>query len=132
MLASALTTMRLSLHVLAATIWVGGMILMGALVPVLRAAGTDVPKLAARRFNQIAWPAFVVLVLTGIWNIADAGTTTSAWQSVLGVKMLLVVVSGACAFWHTRTSSPALRGISSGLALLAALGATVLGVSLAG
>jgi hypothetical protein len=28
-----------------------------------------VTRAAARRFNQIAWPAFAVLVATGIWNI---------------------------------------------------------------
>jgi hypothetical protein len=25
--------------------------------------------LAARRFNQVAWTAFAVLVATGVWNI---------------------------------------------------------------
>jgi hypothetical protein len=25
---------------------------------------------AARRFNQVAWTAFGVLIVTGIWNVA--------------------------------------------------------------
>jgi putative copper export protein len=132
-LADTSTIIRLSLHVLAATIWVGGMIVIGAVVPVLRAAGnSDLPALVARRFNLIAWPAFAVLVLTGIWNVAVAGSTTQSWQAVLGVKLALVVVSGLFAFLHTRATNPALRGASAGIALLAALGAMVAGVALAG
>ena len=58
-----LETLRLFLHVLAATVWVGGQITLAALVPALRAAGTDVPKAAANAFNRIASPAFGILVL---------------------------------------------------------------------
>ena len=64
-----LDTLRLFLHVLAAAVWVGGQITLAALVPALRAAGTEVPRAAARAFNRIAWPAFAVLVLTGVWNL---------------------------------------------------------------
>ena len=49
-----LETLRLFLHVLAATVWVGGQITLAALVPALRAAGTEVPKAAANAFNRIA------------------------------------------------------------------------------
>ena len=60
MLAVSWDTIRLFLHVLAATIWVGGQLTLAALVPVLRHLGTDVPRAAARRYNQAAWPAFAV------------------------------------------------------------------------
>ena len=73
MLPVDLETVRLFLHVLAATIWVGGQLVLAALVPALRAAGADVPRAAARAFNRVAWPAFAVLVLTGIWNIVAEG-----------------------------------------------------------
>ena len=62
-------TVRLFLHVLAATVWVGGQLTLAALVPALRGLGAEVPKAAARRFNQVAWPAFAVLVATGVWNV---------------------------------------------------------------
>ena len=39
MLAVSWDTIRLFLHVLAATIWVGGQLVLAALVPVLRRAG---------------------------------------------------------------------------------------------
>ena len=31
------------------------------LVPPLRRLGAEIPRAAARQFNQIAWPAFAVL-----------------------------------------------------------------------
>src|SRR5262245_38368653 len=58
MLAVSWDTIRLFLHILAATVWVGGQITLAALVPVLRRLGTEIPRAAARRFNQVAWPAF--------------------------------------------------------------------------
>src|SRR4051812_48787197 len=39
-----LDTVRLFLHVLAATVWVGGQLVLAALVPALRATGSDIPK----------------------------------------------------------------------------------------
>ena len=87
MLSVSWDTIRLFLHVLAATIWVGGQITLAALVPVLRRLGAEIPRAAARRFNQVAWPAFAVLVITGIWNIAavtprsTAATRPRWWSS---------------------------------------------------
>jgi len=59
MLAVSWDTVRLFLHVLAATIWVGGQLILAALVPVLRRFGAEVPRAAARRFNQVAWTAYM-------------------------------------------------------------------------
>ena len=47
-------TIRLFFHVLAATVWVGGQLTLAALVPALRRFGDEVPRAAARRFNQVA------------------------------------------------------------------------------
>jgi uncharacterized membrane protein len=52
MLAVSWDTIRLFLHVLAATIWVGGQLTLAALVPVLRRFGADALGASARRFNQ--------------------------------------------------------------------------------
>jgi len=68
-----LETVRLFLHVLAATVWVGGQITLAALVPALRSSGREVTSAAANAFAKVAWPAFGVLVLTGIWNMAAEG-----------------------------------------------------------
>ncbi len=78
---------RLFLHLLAASIWVGGQLVLAGLVHPLRALSPDAPAAAANAFARIAWPAYAVLVLTGIWNIAAVdgtvatGSTAASWCS---------------------------------------------------
>jgi putative copper export protein len=132
MLASFSDTVRLSLHVLAATIWVGGQITLAALVPVLRRT-PETAQAAARQFNRIAWPAFGVLILTGIWNIAaQPSDTTSSYQAVLGIKMAVVALSGVAAYVHTKVKSRRQIALWGALTGLSAIAAVVLGVLLAG
>lgn len=128
MLAVTAADMRIFLHVLAATIWVGGQITLGALVPALRGY-EGVTKVAARRFNAIAWPAFAVLVLTGVWNIT-AGDLGDAAQRTLGVKLAFVLLSGVAAFLHTRASSKAGLAVWGALGAAGALAALFFGVQL--
>ena len=127
-----LDTLRLFLHVLAAAIWVGGQIVLAALVPALRAAGTDVPKVAAQAFNKIAWPAFGVLLLTGIWNVAAEGDRGDAYQVTLIVKIVLVAISGATAYAHAKATTRAGLATYGALTGLSALAALFVGVVLAG
>src|SRR5512142_2254121 len=118
MLAVSWDTIRLFLHVLAATIWVGGQLLLAMLVPVLRRFGTDVLRAAARRFNQVAWAAFAVLVATGIWNIAAISGTdsdTARYRTTLTVKLAVVVVSGVTAALHIRAGTARSRAILGAL-----------------
>jgi putative copper export protein len=127
-----LETIRLFLHVLGATIWVGGQITLAALVPALRAAGTDVPKAAANAYNRIAWPAFGILVLTGIWNVIAEGDKGPAYQHTLMVKYTLVLASGVSAFLHARASSRKAMAIFGALTGLTALATLFVGIMLAG
>ncbi len=132
MLAVSWDTVRLFLHVLAATIWVGGQLTLAALVPALRGAGTAT-QAAARRFNQVAWPAFGVLVLTGVWNmIAERHKDTGDYRTTLIVKLAVVLVSGLAAFLHARSKSPLGLAVFGALTGAAALAALFLGVLLAG
>ena len=81
------STVRLFVHVLAATIWVGGQLILASLVPALRAVGHDAPRLAARRFNRIAWPTYAVLLLTGIWNaVAERHLIHRRYATTLGSR----------------------------------------------
>jgi putative copper export protein len=135
MLAVSWDTIRLFLHVLAATIWVGGQLVLAVLVPVLRRFGSEAVTAVARRFNQVAWGAFAVLVLTGIWNIAAISGTaddTARYRTTLMVKLAVVVVSGITAFVHTRATTVRGRAIWGALTGLSALAALFLGVLLAG
>ena len=133
MLAVSWDTIRLFLHILAATVWVGGQITLAALVPVLRRLGAEIPRAAARRFNQVAWPAFGVLVLTGMWNVAAVRSKVSgSYETTLIVKIAVVAVSGVTAALHARARSPAGLAIFGALTGISALAAVFLGVLLAG
>jgi putative copper export protein len=133
MLGPSLETVRLFLHVLAATIWVGGQLTLAALVPTLRRHDRDVPRLAARAFNRVAWPAFGVLVLTGIWNIAEeADGADHDYQVTLGVKVGVVVLSGVAALAHTRARTSVGLAVWGALTAVSALAALFVGVLLAG
>lgn len=123
-------TVRVFLHVLAATVWVGGQVTLAALVPALRPAGSDVTRAAARAFNRIAWPAFGVLLVTGVWNVLAADDTSSAFDATLGVKYVLVGLSGLTAFLHARATDRRQLAIFGALTGLTALGALFVGVML--
>ena len=123
---------RIFLHLLGASVWIGGQIVLGALVPVLRGISPEAPRLAANRFGRVAWPFFALAVATGIWNLFTLefdGLDTS-YQITLGIKLLLVAASGVAAFVHSNTANTALRGATGGGALVAGLGAFFLGVML--
>jgi putative copper export protein len=126
-------SVRLFLHVLAATVWVGGQLTLAALVPALRGAGLDVPKRAARAFNRIAWPAFVVLVLTGVWNVAaEHDKVHGRYRTTLAVKLVVVLISGGTALAHARATNRRALAVFGALTGLSALLALFLGVLLAG
>jgi putative copper export protein len=127
------TTIRLFLHVLAATVWVGGQLTLAGLVPGLRSLSSDAPRIVARRFNAMAWAAFAVLVATGIWNIlAIRPDWSSSYGTTLIVKLVVVAVSGIAAALHARARSSAGLAAFGALSGLSALGALFLGVLLSG
>ncbi len=134
MLPVTLDDVRLFLHLLAATVWVGGQLVLLGLLPTVRELGEGAPAAVARRFAALSWPAFAVLVVTGIWNLLDVGVgdTSTEYQVTLGLKLGLVAVSGIGAGVHAATRSRAVLAIGGAAGLLAALGATLLGVVLAG
>ncbi len=134
MLASGLETLRLTLHVLSASIWVGGQIALAGLVGPSRSLGAGAPKALARAFARLAWPAYAVLVVTGFWNFSTFhwAEQNSAWKTVLIVKIVVVVAAGLGAFLHGRASSRLAIAVWGSVAGLASVAALVLGVLLAG
>jgi putative copper export protein len=125
-------TIRLFLHVTAATIWVGGQLTLAGLVPGLRALSPDAPRAAARRFNLIAWPAYFVLIATGIWNVvAIEPAFDTAYGKTLMVKVVVAIFSGVAAFLHSISRSKSGLAIWGALSALSAIAALFLGVLLA-
>jgi putative copper export protein len=133
-LAPALDTVRLTLHVLAATIWVGGQLVMAGLVGPTRALGGDASKVLARAFARLAWPAYVVLLATGIWNVSAVhySSQDSAWKAVLMAKIVVVVLAGVGVFLHQRATSKAQLALWGSVGGLASVAALVMGILLAG
>ncbi len=134
MLPLTIDTVRLSLHVLAATVWVGGQVTLAGLVPGLRALGDDVPRTVARRYNRIAWPAYAVLVATGIWNLLElpVGDFDIEWQVTLMVKITVVALAGVSAAIHAGARSKTLLAVFGAVGGLASIAAVVLGIMLHG
>jgi putative copper export protein len=133
-LAPALTALRLSLHVLAAAVWVGGQLTLAGLLPELRRLGGEATARVARAFARLSWPAFGVLVLTGIWNVTavHASNSSSAWKAVLFVKIGVVVLAGVGAWLHQRATARRSLALWGAVAGSASIVAVVLGVLLAG
>ena len=130
----SIDTIRIFIHILSVTVWVGGQIVMLSLLPVLRAAGVDgLPAQAAQAFQRVAWPAFGVAVITGIWNIfaVDIENATGGYNAVFGIKFLLVLASGAAAWIHAKTAKASVKGMTGALAFLTALLAMFLGFVMA-
>jgi putative copper export protein len=132
-LANTVAALRLSLHVLAATIWVGGQIVVAGLLPTVRSLGADSAKRVARAFGRMQWPAYAVLLITGIWNVlAVRSGQPTAWDAVLVAKIGVVVLAGLAAYLHQRSRSTLGLALWGAVTAFASLGALVLGVLLAG
>ena len=124
-------TIRVFLHVTAAAIWVGGMFTLAGLVPGLRKISPDATRTAARRFNLIAWPAYLVLVATGIWNVVaiDPAFDTPYGRTLM-VKVVVAIISGMAAFLHSIARSKPGLAIWGAVSSLTAITALFLGVML--
>ena len=131
MLSPTVATIRLTLHVLAATIWVGGQFTLAGLLPVLR-AHEGAAKQAARAFNRIAWPAFGVLVVTGMWNLVDVhvADAPTSYQVTVFVKVTVAIIAGAAAAAHTAARTKVALAIGGAIGALASVAAVFLGVLL--
>lgn len=131
MLSPTAATIRLTLHVLAATIWVGGQFTLAGLLPVLRVHAGLATK-AARAFNRIAWPAYAVLVLTGMWNLAeiDVSNAPTSYQVTVFVKVAVAIVAGAAAAVHIAARSKLALALGGAIGALASVAAVFLGILL--
>lgn len=124
-------TYLLYIHVLAATVWVGGLIVMASLVPAVRRVTDDrtVLQAMARRFGAISWIALGLLVLTGTTMLLIGFNLSTTLTTKIG----LVFASAALAAWHTvsaRHQTPRRRGMIQATILLLALVIVALAINL--
>ncbi len=128
-------TVALSLHLLAAIAWIGGMVFLSVvLVPLLKGQGGlvgDRQRLfhdVGRRFRVLVWVSVAVLVLTGpilLSGRTDKLGSAGPWLVVLKAKLslvgLLILLTAAHDFWlgplrlRRLTSSSGAPGASGGV-----------------
>ena len=86
----------------------------------------------ARRFNQLAWPAFGVLTFTGIWNAFEVhfADQTAAYRAKFGLKMTCYLVTGIGAALHAFVPKRWALALGGAMAGLGAIGALFFAVSL--
>jgi uncharacterized membrane protein len=112
------------LHLVAAAVWLGGMITLAVLVGVLRRAGVEraIIVAAARGFARVSWSALAVAVATGL---AQVHMLALPWSyRALQVKVALVAVTALVALAHVRFArrlGPAARGALEAILLLLGL-----------
>ena len=103
---------------------------LGALLSSLVPEASDGSAWRAR----LAWAAFAVLILTGIWNIGATShhdSSANGYSATLGIKLGFVVLSGLAAWWHQRAKSRFALAVGGAAAGLFALLPLFLGVVLA-
>ncbi len=91
-------------HLVAASIWVGGSIFIGiVLAPLLKTMSDTVEGRLSimirvgRKFNKIAVPSLIILIVTGIYNSSSLLSNPSlilstTYGQILVVKVILVII----------------------------------------
>lgn len=132
MLSPSLDTVRLFLHVLAAAVWVGGQFALAGVVGTIRAEAPGATKAVARAFARLAWPAFGVLVVTGVWSLVevDITSTDTAYQVTVFVKVSVAVLAAVAVVVHSVGTSKAALAIGGAVGALASVAALFLGILL--
>ena len=102
-------------HIVAATVWIGGMLFLSlVLAPVMR-TDTSHPapqalfRSIARRYRVIVWGAIGVLLVTGILLLNQHGMFSRGWEKVpcsLILKLFLVAVLIGCSGLHDFVMGP--------------------------
>lgn len=119
---SILQFTALLLHIVAAVIWIGGMVFLGVvLIPVLRHPSIRsqtalLLQRTGRRFRNLGWACLLLLVATGVVNLERWGVDwsrftsddlwVSTWGRILAVKLALVAVSLALSLLHDIVVGP--------------------------
>ncbi len=89
----------LVLHLIGATIWVGGHLIlaMGILPEVLKKKDPQILLNFEKKYEKIGMPALLVMVITGIWMSVQFGIGFSQWfhfdnplETVVSLKLLLL------------------------------------------
>jgi pyruvate/2-oxoacid:ferredoxin oxidoreductase beta subunit len=105
---------------------------LAGLVPSLRRAHPQAVKTAAQAFSRVAWPAFGITLVTGVWNLmaVDVTTASSAYQATVLLKIAIAIASGVFAAVHQMGQTKVALAVGGALGALTAIVAMFLGVLL--
>jgi copper resistance protein D len=102
-------------HLTCASIWVGGSLFLGIVLAPMLGTIADSPadRLAlmlriGRRFNRIALPSFIILIITGIYNsrafvLQPNALIDSDYGIILLIKIVFVIVTLIIYVIHIRS-----------------------------
>ena len=119
------TVFALWLHIAAIALWVGGLFAVSfVMVPVLKQGAGSPEKAAAlftrglERFQRISRELLLVILLTGIFNLANAGMARgfsfgAQYLTMLGIKVGLFVTIAAIQLWQSLRLAPAIQAAAS-------------------
>ena len=104
----AATTLELSLHLIAAAVWVGGVVFLGLAATAARSTVSPRERIAlfrllGRRFLLLAGGALAVLIATGAGMAADG-----SYGERLRQKLGVVAIAVALTAFHSFVQGPAL------------------------
>lgn len=92
----------LIVHLIAATIWVGGHLILaiGFLPKAIKNKDINEIKVFKDKFESVGMPALLILILTGILMAYDYNVTFSKWfsfsngiESIVSIKIILVLIT---------------------------------------
>lgn len=129
----------LILHLLGATIWVGGHLVLaiGILPEVLRKKDPEILLNFERKFEKIGIPALLVMVISGIWMAYQFGIDFSKWfqfanpiETVVSLKISLLLLTVLFALSANFFVLPKLSPKNLGLMAFHIISVTVIGVAM--
>ena len=132
MISPTADSIRIALHLIAVAVWVGGQIVLAGIVPTMRRNAPDATKVLAQAFAKVAWPAFILAIATGMWNLAiqDPADQGGEYAATFGVKMVFVVLAGVSTAVHSNGKTKIALALGGAVGLLSSLVAFYLGVTL--
>lgn len=105
------TVTALNLHLVGLTVWVGGLLAIGALLPVLGSALPDV----VRRFSTVATWCYVAVAVSGVLfatvTVGSFANLATPYGAVLLLKVVLLALLGVAGWLQRRTVVA--RGVDS-------------------
>lgn len=129
----------LILHLIAATIWVGGHIIL-CFIFLPKALKNKAPEIIIdfeKQYGPVGMPALFVLIVTGVWMAYDYGVPLQQWfafsggiETVVSTKLMLLFTTFAVAIHAQKAVIPKLSNQNLKEMALHILAITIIGIAM--